>query len=162
MSKSETLAYAGIGSRLTPTHICDNMTTIARELWSLGCTLRSGAAAGADSAFERGANTRKEIYRLHDVTDEALELAARFHPKWDRCSEHARLLLARNGFQILGPDLQSPSKFVVCWTCDGKASGGTGQAMRIADAYGITIYNLHDIAAGYRALVDDILMLNDR
>ena len=35
-----------------------------------------------------------------------------------------------------------PSNFVVCYTPDGKASGGTGQAIRIAEYYNIPIYNL--------------------
>jgi hypothetical protein len=33
---------------------------------------------------------------------------------------------------------------VVCWTSDGKASGGTGQAIRIAKYYEIPTYNLNN------------------
>jgi hypothetical protein len=145
-------AYAGIGSRETPPAICGRMQQIAVWLHKHGYVLRSGGAAGADTAFAAGAGEAKEIYRPDHATPEALDLAARFHPAWDRCSAFARDLHARNGFQVLGPDLCTPSEFVVCWTKDGKASGGTGQALRIAEAYGIPIFNLHDETAAHRLL----------
>ena len=47
-------AYAGIGSRNTPVHIQAKMEQLAEVLATHGYILRSGAAAGADSAFERG------------------------------------------------------------------------------------------------------------
>lgn len=50
------LAYAGIGSRETPEHILTIMHHIGAYLCSEGWTLRSGAAQGADSAFEKGAD----------------------------------------------------------------------------------------------------------
>jgi hypothetical protein len=52
--------------------------------------------------------------------------------------------MTRNSFQVLGPDLQSPVSFVVCWTTGGKISGGTGQALRIAKDLSIPIFNLYD------------------
>jgi hypothetical protein len=36
---------------------------------------------------------------------------------------------------------------VVCWTKDGKSSGGTGQALRIAEYYSIPIFNLKNDGA---------------
>ena len=71
-------------------------------------------------------------------------MAAEFHPAWDRCSRGARALHARNCHQVLGWDLKTPSEFILCWTKDGKASGGTGQAMRIAKAFNIPIYIVND------------------
>lgn len=148
----ENLTYAGIGSRETPEAVCEQMAAIAKELWALGYTLRSGGAHGADTAFETGANGRSQIFRPHHVTPQALDLAARFHPRWEKCSDPSRLLLARNGFQVLGADLKTPSKFVICWTKDGGPSGGTGQALRIAAAYAIPVFNMHDPEAGRRAI----------
>lgn len=49
-------SYAGIGSRETPHHVLMDMVRIAKLLYSLGYTLRSGGADGADSAFEMGAD----------------------------------------------------------------------------------------------------------
>lgn len=142
--------YAGIGSRETPEPVLNQMNRIAVWLQLEGFTLRSGGAVGADTAFESGAGVRSEIYRPDDATPEALALAAQFHPAWGHCSEWAKKLHARNGFQVLGRDLGSPSSLVACWTRDGKASGGTGQALRIAAHYGIPIFNLHDATAEER------------
>jgi hypothetical protein len=141
--------YTGIGSRETPSPILKDMTDIAQKLHLEGYTLRSGAAQGADSAFEAGAGGRVEIYlpwprfnghssRLFP-TPEAFTMAAKFHPAWDRCSRGAQALHARNCHQVLGMDLSTPSEFVVCWTRDGRASGGTGQAIRIAERFGIPV-----------------------
>jgi hypothetical protein len=116
---------------------------IAQRLAALGWVLRSGGAVGADIAFEEGAK-EKEIYRGSDATDEALRVAARLHPAWDRCSDHARRLLARNVFQVLGPDLCTPSDMVICWTLDGKDTGGTAIALRIAQEHAIPVFNLFD------------------
>ena len=44
--------------------------------------------------------------------------------------------------ELKGDDLKTPSDFVICWTKDGKDTGGTGQAMRIATYYWIPVYNL--------------------
>jgi hypothetical protein len=52
--------------------------------------------------------------------------------------------MTRNTYQILGQDCRTKSDFVVCYTADGKASGGTGQALRIAIAEKIPIFNLHE------------------
>ena len=145
--------YAGIGARRTPTHVLHEMEAIAADLCRAGLILRSGGADGADSAFERGAMHRKEIFLpwqgfngslspLFHMTDAAMALARTHHPAWDKCSRAARLFHARNCFQVLGRDLDSPVDFVVCWTPDGKATGGTGQALRIAQAYDIAVYNL--------------------
>lgn len=134
--------YAGIGSRETPWGVCVQMEHIATQLKNMGYTLRSGGAQGADSAFERGAGGKKEIFRASDATPASLELASKYHPAWHRCSDYAKKLHARNGFQILGRDLFSPSRFVVCWTKDGGPTGGTGQAIRLATAYQIPVFNL--------------------
>ena len=153
------LYYAGIGSRMTPPDVLEKISQVlAPELASLGFCLRSGGADGADSAFEVGADRvqgQKEIYlpwksfnkstsNLYQVTESALELAQRFHPAWQRLNWAAQKLMARNGYQVLGLDLQTPVAFVVCYTSDGKASGGTGQALRIAKSLNISIFNLHD------------------
>lgn len=142
--------YAGIGSRETPSFICGCMEARALILAAQGYTLRSGAASGADFFFERGAVSGKggiEIwlpwlgYNGHPSeltpTAEAWEIAKKFHPAWNRCSMQARALHARNSHIILGADLKTPVEFVLFWTPDGKASGGTGQGLRIAQAYGI-------------------------
>jgi hypothetical protein len=148
--------YTGIGSRETPEPILSIMESIGFNFGSLGWLLRSGGASGADSAFEKGATktfSPKEIYlpwklfnnnlsKLFNITNEALSIAAKFHKNWSNLSHGSRLLHARNVYQVLGYDLKTPTKFIICWTVDGKFTGGTGQALRIADHYNIPIYNL--------------------
>lgn len=149
--------YAGIGSRETPPHIQHVMKDIARILGNVKYILRSGAALGADAAFESGLEPShaREIYlpwgryndhpsKFRGPTPEALEMAASIHPAWNRCSEGARKLHARNCHIMLGRSLTDPVQFVVCWTPDGQASGGTGQVLRIAARYRIPVYNLHE------------------
>lgn len=144
---------------------------LAARLAGDGWVLRTGLSRGADQAFYRGAlagGGRVELYlpwpgfeagaRLEDEggkvevtprpSDAACELAARFHPRWDRLSPEDRLLLARNCHQVLGVELQSPARMVACWTADGSLDGeglyddGTGQALRIAHEHGVPVRNL--------------------
>jgi hypothetical protein len=149
-----TKAYAGIGSRETPKEVQKKMTEIASRLSLLGYVLYSGGADGADEAFELGASHRT-IFLPWDgfngksadgndyvVPPTNLELAERFHPKPSGLSRGGLALMSRNSYQVLGPDLKSPVDFVLCWTKDGKASGGTGQAIRIAKAHNIPVFNL--------------------
>lgn len=57
-------------------------------------------------------------------------------------------LMARNGYQVLGKDFNSPSDFLICYTEDGatketsRGTGGTGQAIRIAVKNNIPVWNL--------------------
>ena len=131
------------------------MMHAARKLEMRGWVLRSGGASGADMAFEAGIKDpgSKEIYLpwprfngnqsdLYRISQEALDLVDRFHPSPGRLTESARSLLARDGYQVLGPDLNAPSKFVLCWTEGGQKVGGTAHAIRVAEAYGIPVYNL--------------------
>ena len=136
--------YAGIGSRETPPDICAKMSNAAMRLGLLGWGLRSGLAPGADQAFAAGCDIvgGKKIVRCITDSEAAKSHAAHFHPNWDACSEHVKGLHARNSLIMLGDWLDDPVKFVVCWTPSGLARGGTGQALRIAAAYDIPVFNL--------------------
>ena len=133
--------YSGIGSRDTPENILSFMVDLAKALDDLGYKLRSGGAIGADTAFETGSNNC-EIFRPKHATPEAIELASKFHPAWHRCNDYVRRLHGRNSQIILGEHLDIQSDFVVCWTYGGNKVGGTALGMRIAEHYGIPIYNL--------------------
>ena len=163
--------YAGIGSRRTPPEILQVMRDLAFAL-AEDHLLRSGGAPGADSAFQSALGPqalaeRAEIYlpgrsfngnysnmpgRVDASTQPgwaaALQTVDQFHGAPQYLQPYARALMARNAMQVLGPDLQSPSRFVVAWTpnalIDGREAGGTGQALRIARHYGIPIRNLAD------------------
>jgi len=145
-------AYAGIGSRNTPKDILKLMGKIAKYLENAGFTLYSGGADGADSAFANAVND-KIIFLpwngFNGVDDgicklgkKHFELAEKMHPAWSKCSQGVRKLHARNTQQILGKDLDSKVRFVVCWTEDGKKIGGTATAIRLAEKNDIKVYNL--------------------
>ena len=157
--------YAGIGSRDTPADIMEIMTNIASVLENHNYILRSSGAKGADSAFEVGVQieTNKEIYlpwkEFNNSTSElyldnikeskyttAYLMAEKFyHSNLSKASSNTIKYMTRNSFQIMGLDFMEPSEFVVCWTKDGKASGGTGQAIRIAEFYQIPVFNLKNV-----------------
>jgi hypothetical protein len=163
--------YAGIGSRDTPAEVVALMESLAARLAREGWVLRTGMSPGADQAFYRGSRAglgRAELYLpwpsfeadarrggegedvrvLPRPSKEAHELAARFHPSWGAIPPEARQLLARDSHQVLGADLATPARFVVCFTEDasldgsGPQSGGTGQALRIAHHHGVAVFNL--------------------
>lgn len=147
--------YTGIGSRETPEDICRKMFTASRAMARLGFTLRSGGAQGADHSFESGCaaeNGNSEIYlpwkgfrknpsKLFGTCKPARVMASKYHPNWANVSCAGRDFHARNVYQILGKNLQTPSSFVLCWTPNGAITGGTGQALRIAQDYEIPILN---------------------
>lgn len=151
--KAHNMFYTGIGSRSTPITTQVTMCKIAQYLNSIGYTLRSGGAYGADSAFESQAGTLKEIYlpwkgfnsnnsQLFTPSEEAYTLAEKYHPAWHRLRPSVKALMARNMHQVLGLNLDTPSDFVVCYTSDGRFSGGTGQALRLCKDLKVPIFNL--------------------
>lgn len=153
-------AYAGIGSRQTPVEILRAMTSAATQLSAHDLVLRSGAAHGADAAFELGADPEKVQIFLpwkgfnnhsspyHNPLSDAFTIAEHHHPAWDKLTPAIRQLMARNVHQVLGPCLQDPVLFVLCWTPNGNGSGGTGQALRVAKTYGIPVYDMGSMELG--------------
>lgn len=155
--------YAGIGARDTPDNILKLFTYYAETMASRNHLLRTGCAVGADQAFIQGASKhsdQSEVYlpwKSYELDFQAkhpanyiynhnknqlFELAQTFHPAWDKCSYGAKLLHARNVLIMLGSYLEEPVDFVICYTKRGKPTGGTGQAIRIADFYSIPVYNV--------------------
>lgn len=157
-------AYAGIGSRETPQEVLNDMELFA-FLASRHLLLRSGAAPGADTAFEKGCtkgagaskiflpwkNFNKSGSSLYQVHPTALALAENVHPHFKHMRRPVKLLIARNMHQVLGLSLNDPVEFVVCWTKDGCEShqtynpsktGGTGSAIALASKCNIPVYNI--------------------
>lgn len=87
-----------------------------------------------------------------DDDPEAWDSVEKFHPNFDNMHKLCEgreagkyytflKFMSRNYRQVRGlgePD----SEFVVCWTHDGTAVGGTGQAIRIANHYDIPVFNM--------------------
>jgi hypothetical protein len=157
--------YTGIGSRQTPAEVLALMTRIAQALDAAGYILRSGGAAGADTAFAQGA-THREIFlpwpNFNSVRDgivvhgtawaQAEAVARTIHPAWNRLSQGAARLHTRNIFQVLGAGLDQPAQFVIFWAPEqaGEVQGGTRTAVALARQRGIPCFNLAEPAARAR------------
>lgn len=166
--------YAGIGSRETPLGVLQDMAGVAKELAEIGWVLRSGGANGADSAFEEGHMSCEgapapEIIlpwwgynnSENGVALDALHVAPRFtamreaakhHVDFDALSPAVKKLHTRNVIIIRGKELLSPVKFVLCWTKDGRDTGGTGMGIRVARAHNIPVLNM--AKTGWREWLD--------
>lgn len=162
--------YAGVGSRRTPPEVLDLMRRLGGALGVFGYTLRSGGADGADTAFEEGAKAMGHPFEVYlpwyafhgrvgpgyivvkdsVVTAWALDCVNRVHPAAEKLGNIARMLMARNTYQVAGQGQNLLSQFVVCWTPDGaerinettRDTGGTGQAIRLASQWSIPVFNL--------------------
>ena len=151
--------YAGVGARRTPAPVLASMRDMARELAARGWHLRTGGAAGADSAFARAAPAGQRTvfipwqgYNRWDAAECRLlgadeigamrEAAAAQHPAWESCAKRVRDLHARNVAVLLGADMGQAVDAMVCWTDRGRVSGGTGMAIRLARHHGIPVLNL--------------------
>lgn len=160
MATGTSKTYAGIGHRdlggfcepNTGEPVERIMCWLAGELEKLGYTLNSGGALGADSAFEAGVRlpAHKNVFTPADATEETRSIARELHPAHERLQGHALDLYARNTNQIFGRNLDVTVDFVVCYTKDGcetaatrsRESGGTGQAIEMADRKGSPIFNM--------------------
>lgn len=144
-----------IGSRQTPSNILREAEKLGIWVRESGYAGRSGHAPGMDQAAERGCGkslvaflpwrgfeSSVPMLGVPVVVGPNVERDAmvhKYHPTPEKLSRGAFALMRRNSCQVLGLELNEPSNAVVCWT---KSSGGTQQALRIAKAYGIPIFNL--------------------
>lgn len=164
-----TIRYAGIGSRETPDSILSAFEEIGEKAATADIILRSGRAPGADSRFEKGCHKNSGVCQIFtpwprfpngsdllsypEIPFDSIEPAQKeraiasvkkYHPAPDRLSPAAMKLMARNYCQMFGAStLDHETDLVVCWTKDGKASGGTGQAIRMAQDNNIPVLNAH-------------------
>ena len=158
--------YAGIGSRDAPQEALDEMSELAAELEERGWHLSTGAANGADSAFENGVNNAaltkiwlpwrgfngrraegSQVADIHDGTDfqemERLAKSATSADHWVNL-RGGRALFTRNAFVVAKGCFDKPVDAVVCWQPRGKRYGGTAHAMRVASNIrpGMPIFNI--------------------
>jgi len=155
-------AYTGVGSRDCPDYMFNLIAKIAFRLAKRGYVLRSGGAAGCDTAFEMGclaAGGKSEIYipwqgfnqSTSDLIFERFKnrftaeiIAKLIHPAYGKLSRGAKMLHSRNVYQVFGTDLKSPSDFLLCYTTNGTAKGGTRTAIKLGELADIRTRNLYD------------------
>ena len=114
-----TLIYAGIGSRATPGLVLADITKMAGLARAHGLASRERRRARGRHRVRRGAPAGQRTLYLpwpgynghagpncHALSRSALsgcmEISARLHPAWHRCSPAARKLHARNAAILLG------------------------------------------------------------
>jgi len=176
----DSITYAGIGSRETPTGILKKMTLIAEKLSSVGYNLNSGGANGADYGFEKGAkykniflpgrSTKEYSHRLRDdintdndiyydsipeeIKKKTQETVDIYHPYPLYLKPFTRKLMARNALIILGKDLVTPVDFVICWTADGCESKSSRTQTTGGTGQAISIASSYNIPIINMARVD--------
>jgi len=124
--------------------------------------MRSGAAPGCDTVAEIAADKAineghgsKEIYLpwkgfndnnspFYTYTHLHEEIAFKYHPNLYGQKDSTIKLMTRNSAQVLGQDCKTRTAFVACYcpVKNGVEIGGTSQAIRVAKAYSIPIYNI--------------------
>ena len=145
--------FTGIGSRVIPGNIFNLLCNIGLNLNTDNWICRTGTARGSDAAFRTSYETKPtnlEVYAPEDIlnnkygnADLAKSIVRNYHPCYDRIQcAFSQALLARNVYQILGSDLNTPSEIVFCYTENGLVQGGSAIVLKIAQHYGIPVVNL--------------------
>ena len=169
-----------VGSRKAPYDVCKFMAEQSLYLRSRGVLVRTGDAfrgvddavcfplkytrdISADEVVLSKTTENLEVYVADDAKEDerSIAMAQKYHKAWDQLTDFAKLLHARNCYQVAGLLLNNPSACVVCWTPDGvnthvkrsKSTGGTGTAISIANmVYDIPVFNIRrgkDVRAYY-------------
>lgn len=151
-----------VGSRETPELAYRLQVEFTQICVNLGFIIRTGdARLGGDKAARAGSvHGERVIYtpvernRPYHVAgpslptwSDALDIAASIHPVWHRLSTYVRALHARNVFQVLGCDIQTPSDFMIFWAPivnERQVKGGTNTAFQVALDWGVPCFNLAD------------------
>ena len=145
--------YTGVGSRETPVEVLIIMNKIALFLAKHNFIVRHGNAKGADKAFdispkevylpwngfEGGYVDYKEYFLFNPKAYEYIDLCC-LH--FNNLTQGGQKLHLRNIHQVLGRDLKTPSKFLICWTPNGKVQRGTATAIKLAEIMNIPVLNL--------------------
>ena len=143
--------YTGIGSRNIPDTYFNLIIAIAEYMAKQGYILRSNGKKEIYLPWKNFNGNKSNLIFDDDI--EAINIAKKYHPAYNGLSQGAKRLIARNGYQVLGKDLKTPSKYIICYT-DG--TGGTSQALRIAEdiQINIPIFNLYHYKEPKDVLID--------
>ena len=157
-------AYVGIGDAKTPPEVLQKMSSLAATLASKGWTVRhTGNNEGPDIAFEqaggpaeayiawKGFNNRQsEFIPPKAVHPEVITIMKQYMPTFDNVKPGVHKIIARGVYAVIGKDLRSPARFLVCWSPDGAESaaektsktGFMGMPIALASNLRIPVFNL--------------------
>lgn len=90
------------------------------------------------------------VHISEDIQKKTDIITSKYHPNYANLKQSHKKLMGRNANQIFGKFLNEQVKFVLCYTSDAAYSsemtsnktGGTGQAIRIADDNNINVFNI--------------------
>jgi hypothetical protein len=151
--------YTGVGSRKISSETIELLTGFILRLNKLDYCCRTGDAKGCDALFVKHS---KRVYAYSpaniDYNDWTLQEVLKYIPNdrngFQNWKPYVQNLLRRNMMQVLGPDGDKPSEFLICWAPStyylDSSAGGTGYAIRCALAHEIPVYNLFD----HKAIID--------
>ena len=178
-------AFAGVGSREAPRTVLKKMEVLAERLARRGMVLRSGAARGADMAFEKGCDTAagaKEIFlpwdgfspwgRGGDGRRSVTERGVMTPPDWEKAlriteehwdaSERPFVSLRQGTQKLMGRNAcqvlgadLETPAVAVLYWTPEPERGGTTQALRVARAHGIECIRI-DEGKDVGALVEQL------
>jgi len=156
--------FAGAGHRKLPEQAVKEIQYLSSILSKAGFILNTGGAEGADEAFMKAMATyggktnvfipwegyrklkaiNRNVRIFADIPQKAYEVAAKYHPAWEKLGPKIRKLMARNVQLLMGKDLESKATFAVVWgeVKGGQVKGGTGHTVRTAVGEGIPVFNL--------------------
>lgn len=151
--------FTGVGHRDVKHFFVTLASYISEVAVKKGYKLRTGDAIGMDHGFRSGTKAhQRDVYSakklpwaIHGPScnnwDDALAIAGSIHPNWGVCTPYVKALHARNVFQVLGEDINTPSDFLVCYArpVDEERTmvkGGTNTTYQIARDWNIPIFNL--------------------
>lgn len=160
MSNTQHRCYVGVGFGNPSKELNSIVKQIAESLNEANYVLRSDGEDGVSALFAKYAS-EKEIYlpykdynnidsELCKTTREAEHIASRFHPCFNDLKSTDRKAISRYSHVMLGKDLRHLASFMICYTDDKAESikektantGIIGQAIAIASAMAIPVYNL--------------------
>lgn len=159
-----------VGARKTPVEIIHQCQNDIGQLNKENYIFRSGNAQGFDQVIANVPEKCREVYlpyhnfgcslnnyrnvfvpkRDFDNWGRAVNIVKELHPN-KNLTDMQMMYLARDVYQVLGKDLQTPSDLVICWTEDGaselhqltRKTGGTAMALRVAFRYNIPVININ-------------------
>lgn len=160
--------YTGVGSRKTSPDDLELLQRVGERMAALGYTLRSGAAEGADMAFQQGAcqvnqnlteiwlpwgdfnsNSRLEGNYQTVSEDQVKHAGKRFEslailPQWKNMKNSVQMLHGRNYYQVVGVDGRPNSRVCIYAAPEknGQVFGGTRSAVLLSRYLGIPTLNV--------------------
>ncbi len=160
--------YIITGDRNTPPEVADRMIVAMKQLEEKHFTTRTTGLDGPDNAVEAQATNlelflpwkgfNNKVSKNYYNTKECLIIAKQFHPAFDGLKPAIHAFLGCNVRLVLGNNLKSAARFMICYTEDGaeneksrtSKTGNLGLPISIATTMRIPVFNFRHTDAEER------------